>query len=63
MKGMNGVQGGDPAKLAQALITLDREPALPRRFLAGADVVSVPEQKIVTLQAKIDAWRALAIDA
>ena len=67
MKGMNGAQGGDPAKLAQALITLDREPALPRRFLAGADVVSVAEQKIVTLQAEIDAWRALssslAIDA
>jgi NAD(P)-dependent dehydrogenase (short-subunit alcohol dehydrogenase family) len=67
MKSMNGAQGGDPAKLAQALITLDREPALPRRFLAGADVVSVAEQKLVTLQAEIEAWRALssslAIDA
>ena len=67
MSGMNGAQGGDPAKLAQALITLDREPSLPRRFLAGADVVATAEQKIVTLQAEIDAYRALssslAIDA
>lgn len=67
MTGMNGAQGGDPAKLAQALIQVDREPALPRRFLAGADVVAVAEQKIVTLQGEIDAWRdlssSLAIDA
>lgn len=67
MTGMNGAQGGDPAKLAQALITLDRAPALPRRFLAGADVVITAEQKIKTLQAEIDAYRALssslAIDA
>lgn len=67
MSGMNGAQGGDPAKLAQALITLDREPSLPRRFLAGADVVATAEQKIATLQAEIDAYRALssslAIDA
>lgn len=63
----NGTQGGDPAKLAAALITLDREPALPRRFLAGADAVATAEQKIVTLQKEIDAYRklssSLAIDA
>ena len=58
--GANGTQGGDPAKLAQALITLDREPALPRRFLAGADAVATAEQKIATLQSEIDAWRALS---
>lgn len=67
MVGMNGAQAGDPEKLANALIVLDREPALPRRFLAGADVVATAEQKIVTLQAEIDAWRdlssSLAIDA
>lgn len=64
--GANGTQGGDPAKLAQALITLDREPALPRRFLAGADAIATAEQKIATLQKEIDAYRAfsssLAID-
>jgi NAD(P)-dependent dehydrogenase (short-subunit alcohol dehydrogenase family) len=58
--GANGTQGGDPAKLAQALITLDREPALPRRFLAGADAVATAEQMIATLQSEIDAWRVLS---
>lgn len=65
--GANGTQGGDPAKLAQALVTLDREPALPRRFLAGADAIATAEQKIATLQQEIDAYRtlsnSLAIDA
>ena len=65
--GANGTQGGDPAKLAQALVTLDKEPALPRRFLAGADAIATAEQKIATLQKEIDAYRALssslAIDA
>lgn len=65
--GANGTQGGDPAKLAQALVKLDKEPALPRRFLAGADAIATAEQKIATLQKEIDAYRALssslAIDA
>jgi NAD(P)-dependent dehydrogenase (short-subunit alcohol dehydrogenase family) len=56
----NGKQGGDPAKLAQALITLDREPTLPRRFLAGADAIATAEQMIATLQHEIDAYRALS---
>lgn len=56
----NGTQGGDPAKLAQALITLDREPALPRRFLAGGDAIATAEQKIATLQKEIDAYRVLS---
>jgi hypothetical protein len=63
----DGKQSGDPAKLAQALITLDREPTLPRRFLAGADAIATVEQKIATLQQEIEAYRALssslAIDA
>lgn len=65
--GASGTQGGDPAKLARALIMLDREPQLPRRFLAGADAIATAEQKIATLQKEIDAYRALssslAIDA
>jgi NAD(P)-dependent dehydrogenase (short-subunit alcohol dehydrogenase family) len=58
--GANGTQGGDPAKLAQALITLDRQAALPRRFLAGADAIATAEQKIATLQQQIEAYRALS---
>jgi NAD(P)-dependent dehydrogenase (short-subunit alcohol dehydrogenase family) len=58
--GANGTQGGDPAKLAQALITLDKEAELPRRFLAGADAIATAEQKIATLQKQIDAYRELS---
>jgi NAD(P)-dependent dehydrogenase (short-subunit alcohol dehydrogenase family) len=63
----NGTQGGDPAKLAKALIALDQEPELPRRFLAGADAIATAEQKIATLRKEIDAYRelssSLALDA
>ena len=58
--GANGTQGGDPAKLAQALITLDRQAELPRRFLAGADAIATAEQKIATLRQQIEAYRALS---
>jgi len=65
--GANGTQGGDPAKLARALITLDKRAELPRRFLAGADAIATAEQAIVTLQQQIAAYRelssSLAIDA
>lgn len=56
----NGKQGGDPAKLARALITLAAQDALPRRFLAGADAVGAAEQKIAVLQQQIDAYRELS---
>lgn len=56
----NGTQGGDPAKLAQALITLDKEPQLPLRFLAGADAIQTAEQMIATLQQQIEAYRELS---
>lgn len=56
----NGKQGGDPAKLAQALIKLASQDELPRRFLAGADAVAAAEQKIAVLQQQIDAYRELS---
>ena len=34
-KGMNGQQGGDPTKLAAALVTLSDSGELPPRFVAG----------------------------
>ncbi|MQW47464.1 SDR family NAD(P)-dependent oxidoreductase [Sinorhizobium meliloti] len=65
--GANGTQSGDPAKLAQALIQLDKEEKLPRRFLAGADAVATAEQKIEVLRQQIEAYRnlssSLAIEA
>jgi NAD(P)-dependent dehydrogenase (short-subunit alcohol dehydrogenase family) len=65
-KSQNGKQGGDPAKLARALIQLTNLEELPRRFLAGADAIQVAEQKIALLQQQIEAYRdlstSLAID-
>jgi len=56
----NGKQGGDPAKLARALIKLESQDELPRRFLAGADAVATAEQTIALLQQQIDAYRELS---
>jgi NAD(P)-dependent dehydrogenase (short-subunit alcohol dehydrogenase family) len=56
----NGKQGGDPAKLARALITIMGQAQPPRRFLAGADAVATAEQVIADLQAEIDAYRDLS---
>lgn len=56
----NGKQGGDPAKLARALIKLESQQELPRRFLAGADAIATAEQKIAVLQQQIDAYRELS---
>ncbi len=59
-KGMNGQQGGDPAKLANALVHLAGQNAPPLRFVAGADAVQTVEQKARTLLAQADAHRALS---
>jgi NAD(P)-dependent dehydrogenase (short-subunit alcohol dehydrogenase family) len=58
--GMNGKQGGDPAKLAQALVTLAEEPQPPFRFIAGADAIAQAEDKLAERQAQIDAYRDLS---
>jgi NAD(P)-dependent dehydrogenase (short-subunit alcohol dehydrogenase family) len=58
--GMNGRQGGDPAKLAQALLTLADEDQPPFRFIAGADAIAQAEDKLAERQAQIDAYRALS---
>jgi NAD(P)-dependent dehydrogenase (short-subunit alcohol dehydrogenase family) len=56
----NGRQQGDPAKLAQALLTIVDEEQPPRRFIAGADGIDTVEQQIATLQQQIDAFRELS---
>ena len=59
-RGMNGQQGGDPAKLAAALVTITGLDDPPRRFVAGADAVAAVEQKAHDLLAQIDAHRDLS---
>jgi NAD(P)-dependent dehydrogenase (short-subunit alcohol dehydrogenase family) len=54
-RGMNGQQGGDPAKLAAALVTIAALDDPPQRFVAGADAIAVVAQKARDLLAQIDA--------
>src|SRR5438309_5289230 len=56
----SGQQPGDPAKLAQAVITIASEEPPPRRFIGGADAIGLAEQKIADLQAQIAAYRDLS---
>jgi NAD(P)-dependent dehydrogenase (short-subunit alcohol dehydrogenase family) len=59
-KAQNGLQSGDPAKLARALITIASQEPPPRRFIAGADAIATAEQKVADLKAQIDAERDLS---
>jgi NAD(P)-dependent dehydrogenase (short-subunit alcohol dehydrogenase family) len=58
--GMNGRQGGDPAKLAEALVRLAAQDEPPVRWVAGADAVQGVEQKARDLLAQVAAHRELS---
>ncbi len=57
---MNGKQGGDPAKLADALLQVASQDKPPLRFAAGADAVATFEQKARVLLAQAGAYRELS---
>ena len=57
---MNGKQGGDPAKLADALVRLAGLEEPPVRFAAGADAVQTFESKANTLLDQANAHRDLS---
>jgi hypothetical protein len=57
---MNGKQAGDPAKLAQALLTIADQDRPPFRFIAGADAIAQAEKKLAERQQQIDAYRDLS---
>ncbi len=58
--GMNGLQGGDPAKLADALVQLAGQDEPPLRWAAGAGAVGTFEQKARNLLAQAGAHRDLS---
>ncbi|WNV87436.1 SDR family oxidoreductase [Umezawaea sp. Da 62-37] len=58
--GMNGLQAGDPAKLAAALIGLIGSAEPPPRWAAGADAVATLERKAKTLLDQADTHRELS---
>jgi NAD(P)-dependent dehydrogenase (short-subunit alcohol dehydrogenase family) len=59
-RSMNGQQGGDPAKLAAALVTIAGLDEKPLRWMAGADSVASAEGKAKVLLAQADAHRDLS---
>jgi NAD(P)-dependent dehydrogenase (short-subunit alcohol dehydrogenase family) len=59
-KSMNGQQGGDPRKLAEALVTLSDADKLPLRFVAGSDAMGAIEQNLVTVGEQIAENRGLS---
>jgi NAD(P)-dependent dehydrogenase (short-subunit alcohol dehydrogenase family) len=59
-KRMDGKQGGDPAKLADALVKLVAVNEPPTRFAAGADAIHTFEAKANTLLTQAHAHRELS---
>jgi hypothetical protein len=59
-KSMDGKQGGDPAKLADALVKLVALKEPPARFAAGVDAMQTFETKANTLLAQGQAHRELS---
>lgn len=59
---MNGQQGGDPAKLAAALVELADRDERPARFPAGADAVTTFEDRAKLLVEQANAHRDLSSD-
>jgi len=59
-KSMNGKQGGDPAKLADALVKLVALKEPPTRFAAGADAMQTVEAKANTMLAQARAYPELS---
>ena len=58
--GLSGQQGGNPAKLARALVQLTELDQPPARWVAGADAVQAVEGKAGALLAQVDAHRELS---
>jgi NAD(P)-dependent dehydrogenase (short-subunit alcohol dehydrogenase family) len=60
-EGRNGNQPGDPARLAEAIVTLANESKPPLRFVAGALAVDMAKTKLAGMSAEFDRWRDLAL--
>lgn len=57
---MDGKQGGDPAKLAEAIVEMAASDSPPQRFAGGADAVQAFEAKAKQLLDQANAHRALS---
>jgi NAD(P)-dependent dehydrogenase (short-subunit alcohol dehydrogenase family) len=57
----NGRQPGDPAKLAEAIVSLAKTDEPPLRFLGGSVAVVVAEEKLASMRNEFHRWRQLSI--
>jgi NAD(P)-dependent dehydrogenase (short-subunit alcohol dehydrogenase family) len=57
---MSGKQGGNPAKLAEALLKIASENEPPKRWMAGADAIAEAERKAKELLEQGNAYRDLS---
>jgi len=60
-QGYVGNETGDPAKAAQAILAIAREPQPPLRLLLGSDAVYLAEQQATKMAAEDAKWRTLSV--
>lgn len=56
-----GNESGDPAKAAQAILTIANDPQPPLRLLLGSDAVYLAEQQLAKIAAEDAKWRTLSL--
>jgi NAD(P)-dependent dehydrogenase (short-subunit alcohol dehydrogenase family) len=57
----NGLQPGDPAKLAEAMVRLASEPEPPMRFVGGSIAFDSIKAKLIDMQTELQQWRPLSV--
>jgi NAD(P)-dependent dehydrogenase (short-subunit alcohol dehydrogenase family) len=58
---LSGWQVGDPAKAAQAMLKVALSDNPPAHLLLGSDAARMVDEKIKSLQAEFDAWKAVSL--
>ena len=56
-----GRQPGDPAKLAEAIVSLSKTDKPPLRFVAGSVALGAADQKLADMRNEFDRWRQLSM--
>jgi NAD(P)-dependent dehydrogenase (short-subunit alcohol dehydrogenase family) len=59
VRGTDGLQPGDPAKAAQAILTALDADEPPLRLVLGADAIGNIERRLESVAAELGAWRAV----
>jgi NAD(P)-dependent dehydrogenase (short-subunit alcohol dehydrogenase family) len=57
----NGRQPGDPAKLAEAIVSLSRTDKPPMRFVTGSVALRAADEKLADMRNEFDHWQKLSV--